>query len=140
MIYCIVPALGFSVCSRSQSSHNVFIMWATFKLPLPSTLSLLSRPDVFPPHAFPPAKQLLFKTTKNPTINPEIQTNRDTCVHLFLAQRIPTVCQWTMFSCSSQIWKNTQFIARQTTASCFHINVNALSQRAPFSPGRISLK
>lgn len=64
MIYGIVPALGFCVCSRSHSSQNVFIMCATFKLPLPSTLSLVSRPDVFPPHAFPPAKQLLFKTTK----------------------------------------------------------------------------
>lgn len=33
--------------------------------------------------------------------------------------------------------ENTQFIICQTTASCFHINVNARSQRASFSPRRL---
>lgn len=31
------------------------------------------------------------------------------------------------------------FIVRQTTASCFYINVNALSPSAQFSPGGVSL-
>lgn len=110
MIYYTVPALGFSVCSRSSSSHIAFIMCATSKRLLPLTLSFLSRLDIFAPllltTIITPMAPLHISSPpsspqadpNNPTMNSKRQTNKGNCVDVCSCQAGPLCASGQCFA------------------------------------------